>query len=209
MTDQESTNYHAMNGNTVLTQPDHRIRRAREEAMEVSLVRRGGIYEVHSASGNLYEVDIGMGTCSCLDWQNHEPDGGCKHVRRVDMEIKNGRVPRPDGRLPEKTVSGTDTEGGPASPTSAVATDGGALANTDDRFATCMSRIDNRVRDLELEIDQRRAELKDLDCALSVIEEFLPDDCGNADINVDTDTRGARPLHDAPSGLNGSSESFV
>ena len=190
MTDKET------NDDTASSQPDHRTRRAREETMEVSLVRRGGIYEVQSASSNNYEVDIGMGTCSCLDWQTHEPNGGCKHVRRVDIEIKNGRVPRPDGRLPEKMVSGTDTEGGPASPPSAVATDGGALPNTDDRFATCMSRIDNRVRNLELEIDQRRAELKDLDCALSVIEEFLPADHGNEDIEVITDARNPGTLHE-------------
>ena len=165
--------------------------------MEISLVRRGGIYEVQSASGNDYEVDIGMGTCSCLDWQTHEPDGGCKHVRRVDMEIKGGRVPRPDGRLSER-VSNMNTESRESASTSAVATDGGALANTDGRFAACMSRIDERVRDLELEIDQRRAELKDLECALSVIKEFLPDDHGNKDVEVSTDVRNPGTLHETP-----------
>ena len=193
MTDREPNDYQATNGDTASSEPDHRTRRAREEAMEVSLVRRGGIYEVHSASGNAYEVDIGMGTCSCLDWQTHEPDGGCKHVRRVDMEIKNGRVPRPDGCLPE-SVSSTDTERGPASSTLALATDGGAFPSTDeDRFTLCLRRIDERVRDLEFEIDQRRAELKDLEGALSVIEEFLPDD-ENADVEVNTDARNPEPL---------------
>ena len=196
MTDRKSNDYHATNGDTVPTQLDHRTRRAREETMKISLVRRGGIYEVQSASGNDYEVDIGMGTCSCLDWQTHEPDGGCKHVRRVDMEIKNGLVPRPDGRLPEERVS--DTECGPASPTLAIATDGGAFANTDDRFATCMRRIDERIRDLEFEIDQRRAELKSLDCALSVIEEFLPDDHPAGEVDVNTDERNSGSLHETP-----------
>ena len=191
MTDKE------MNDDTASSQPDHRTRRAREETMEVSMVRRGGIYEVQSASGNNYEVDIGMGTCSCLDWQTHEPDVGCKHVQRVDMEIKGGRVPRPDGRLPER-ISNMNTESGRSAPTSAVATDGGALANTDDCFAACMSRIDERVRDLELEIDQRRAELKDLECALSVIEEYLPADHGNEDVEVSTDARSPGTLHETP-----------
>ena len=196
MTDRESNDHQATNGDTVPTQPDHRTRRAREEAMEVSLVRRGGIYEVQSASGNVYEVDIAMGTCSCLDWQTHEPDGGCKHVRRVDMEIKNGRVPRPDGRLPEWD-SNTNMESGPSASTPALATDGGALAATDkDRFTLCLRRINERVRELELEIDQRRAELKDLDCALSVIEEFLPDDHENADVEVNTDARNSEPLQE-------------
>jgi len=39
-------------------------------------------------------------SCTCPDWQQRIPDGGCKHMRRVDNEIKRGRVPRPDGRLP-------------------------------------------------------------------------------------------------------------
>jgi len=40
-------------------------------------------------------------SCTCPDWQQRIPDGGCKaYMRRVDNEIKRGRVPRPDGRLP-------------------------------------------------------------------------------------------------------------
>lgn len=83
------------------TTPAPRTRRAREEDMDVSLLRKGGIYEVRSESGNTYEVDVAAGTCTCLDWQRREPDGGCKHFRRVDMAIKAGTVPRPDGRIPD------------------------------------------------------------------------------------------------------------
>lgn len=83
------------------TTPEPRTRRAREEAMDASLLRKGGIYEVRSESGNTYEIDVAAGTCTCLDWQRREPDGGCKHFRRVDMAIKAGTVPRPDGRIPE------------------------------------------------------------------------------------------------------------
>jgi len=39
-------------------------------------------------------------SCTCPDWQQRSPEGGCKHLRRVDHEIKRGQVPRPDGRLP-------------------------------------------------------------------------------------------------------------
>jgi len=53
-----------------------------------------------SASVNRYEVDIIDESCTCPDWQQRSPEGGCKHLRRVDHEIKRGRVPRPDGRLP-------------------------------------------------------------------------------------------------------------
>jgi hypothetical protein len=72
-----------------------RTERARDEQMDVALLEKGGRYEVHSESGNAYEVDILQGRCSCPD--DHEC---CKHTRRVDLEIRANRVPRPDGRLP-------------------------------------------------------------------------------------------------------------
>ncbi|ELY68273.1 hypothetical protein C488_21137 [Natrinema pellirubrum DSM 15624] len=68
--------------------------------MDVSLLRKGGVYEVQSASGNTYEVDVASKTCTCPDFTKHQPSGGCKHLRRVDIEIRSGHVPRPDGRLP-------------------------------------------------------------------------------------------------------------
>ena len=77
-----------------------RTKRAVAEAMDVSLLSKGGRYEVQSASGNRYEVDVIDESCTCPDWQQRSPEGGCKHLRRVDHEIKRGRVPRPDGRLP-------------------------------------------------------------------------------------------------------------
>jgi hypothetical protein len=80
-----------------------RTRRAVNEAMDVSLLEKGGQYEVRSASGNLYDVDIIGESCTCPDWQKRTPEGGCKHLRRVDHEIKQGRVPRPDGRLPSNS----------------------------------------------------------------------------------------------------------
>jgi len=72
--------------------------------MDVSLLSKGGRYEVQSASGNRYEVDVVDESCTCPDWQQRSPEGGCKHLRRVDHEIKRGRVPRPDGRLPLPVV---------------------------------------------------------------------------------------------------------
>ncbi|GAB3700429.1 hypothetical protein GCM10028858_15050 [Halorubrum pallidum] len=68
--------------------------------MDVSLLRKGGVYEVQSASGNTYEVDVASKTCTCPDFTKRRPSGGCKHLRRVDIEIRSGNVPRPDGRLP-------------------------------------------------------------------------------------------------------------
>jgi len=79
---------------------DPRTERARTEEMDVSLLRKGGMYEVESASGNTYEVDVASKTCTCPDFTKRQPSGGCKHLRRVDIEIRSGHVPRPDGRLP-------------------------------------------------------------------------------------------------------------
>ena len=79
---------------------DPRTERARTEEMDVSLLRKGGVYEVQSASGNSYEADVASKTCTCPDFTKRQPSGGCKHLRRVDIEIRSGNVPRPDGRLP-------------------------------------------------------------------------------------------------------------
>lgn len=72
--------------------------------MDVAL-SRVGVYAVYSSSGNRYEVNVFEKTCTCPDWQEIEPSGGCKHMRRVNMEIRTARVPRPDGRLPATTVA--------------------------------------------------------------------------------------------------------
>ncbi len=68
--------------------------------MIVSLLAKGGWYEVEFASGNRCEVDVIGESWTCAGWQQRTPASGCKHMRRVDHEIKRGRVPRPDGQLP-------------------------------------------------------------------------------------------------------------
>ncbi len=80
-----------------------RTSRAVDESMAVSLLKKGGRYEVRSASGNWYEVDVISESCTCPDWRKRTPEGGCKHLRRVDHEIKQRQVPRPDGRLPSNS----------------------------------------------------------------------------------------------------------
>jgi len=74
---------------------DPRTKRAKSEDMDVALARNSGVYEVHSESGNTYEVDVLEETCTCPDDVDR-----CKHQRRIDMEIQARTVPRPDGRLP-------------------------------------------------------------------------------------------------------------
>ncbi len=79
-----------------------RARRVSAEEMTVSLRQKGGSYDVRSASGNTYRVDIAGAECSCPDWQERQPEGGCKHLRRVWLAVGAGRVPTPDWRLPEE-----------------------------------------------------------------------------------------------------------
>ena len=86
------------------TEGSPRTHRARHQEMDVALFRVG-VYAVASSSGNQYEVDVLEKTCTCPDWQETEPAGGCKHIRRVNLEIRAGRVPRPDGRLPTQAVA--------------------------------------------------------------------------------------------------------
>ncbi|WP_222914263.1 hypothetical protein [Natrinema sp. SYSU A 869] len=76
---------------------DPRTRRALSEDMDVRFATAGALYEVVSESGNTYEVDIEKETCSCPDFEQRQPDDGCKHLRRVDLEIRTGLVPAPDG----------------------------------------------------------------------------------------------------------------
>lgn len=129
-----------------------RTRRAHEEEMDVSLLRKGGIYEVRSESGNVYKVDIADGSCTCLDWQRREPEGGCKHFRCVDMAVKAGAVPRPDGRVPER----------------AITTDG----SRDGTFVADASRIAACIHALDAATECCRTERDRLCAALAVIEAF-------------------------------------
>ena len=132
---------------------DPRTRRAREEDMEVSLLEKGGLYEVRSQSGNTYEVDVIAPSCTCPDWQQREPTGGCKHIRRVDLEIKAEDVPRPDGRLPERLL--TDGRGGD--------------------IDACTTRIAERIDTIGTEIEALQNEQEALESALGVIEQFRSD----------------------------------
>ncbi|AJF28031.1 hypothetical protein SG26_19985 (plasmid) [Haloarcula sp. CBA1115] len=73
-----------------------RTKRAKQEDIDVSFLAKPGRYEIHSASGSRYEVDVLEETCSCPDTAER-----CKHRRRVEIEIEAKRVPRPDGKLPD------------------------------------------------------------------------------------------------------------
>ncbi|OIB55443.1 SWIM zinc finger family protein [Natrialba sp. SSL1] len=76
-------------------QLEERSRRARTEPMSV-LPLGDGLYEVESASDHTYLVDLGAGRCTCPD--HIFRSARCKHIRRVAIEITDGRTP-PPGQL--------------------------------------------------------------------------------------------------------------
>jgi hypothetical protein len=98
-----------------------RLRRASREPMAVSLRATGGVYDVHTASDNVYRVDIAAETCSCPDWQAREQP--CKHLYRVRLELQQRTVPTPDGQLPGQRVARDGDSRAPRQPLSGVATD--------------------------------------------------------------------------------------
>jgi hypothetical protein len=76
---------------------DPRTWRAVTEEMSVRFGDRGCRYTVEGERGVAYEVDVAARTCTCPD---HTRRGVvCKHVRRVDLDIRAGTVPRPDGKF--------------------------------------------------------------------------------------------------------------
>lgn len=84
---------------------DRRSVRARTERMTVEALG-DALYEVGAESGNAYVVDLDNERCSCPD---HAFRGvRCKHLRRVAIEITEGRVPPPGHVAVECVVCGTE-----------------------------------------------------------------------------------------------------
>ena len=52
-----------------------------------------GLYVVVSESGSSYLVDARQGACECPDARYRDPDGGCKHVRRVRYATGERAIP--------------------------------------------------------------------------------------------------------------------
>ena len=74
---------------------DPRTRRALSEEMTVHFGERGSVYSVDSESGRTYRVDVEAESCTCPDHEKRAVF--CKHLRRVDLAIRAGMVPGPDG----------------------------------------------------------------------------------------------------------------
>lgn len=52
-----------------------------------------GLWLVYAEDGTQYRVDVETGACNCDDAWYRQPDGGCKHVRRVEFLIGEREIP--------------------------------------------------------------------------------------------------------------------
>lgn len=107
-----------------------------------------GLFVVAGEGGNTYRVDAETGACTCPDAEYRQPDGGCKHARRVALWRGETTVPEwadtdaLDPLLAEQladvdstvNVSDSESERSPATtPTEkCVATDGGVIVAGDE-----------------------------------------------------------------------------
>lgn len=71
---------------------DPRDRRAAEEYL-VPVKDAPGMFTVYSHEGHPRTVDVVQRVCTCKDFEYRQPAGGCKHLRRVLMELGERPVP--------------------------------------------------------------------------------------------------------------------
>ena len=82
-----------------LTPSERRTYRARNERMLVvpqvgADGNATGLYNVYSASGKQYLVDVfGDNRCTCPDQKHHRPEDGCKHLKRVRIMLDATALP--------------------------------------------------------------------------------------------------------------------
>lgn len=67
----------------------------------------GGCYLVESEHGSEYTVDLVERRCTCPDY--HFRGAQCKHIRRVAIEITQGRVPPPGKRAADCAHCGRES----------------------------------------------------------------------------------------------------
>ena len=83
---------------------DERAVRAWVEPMAVTPLG-GGVYRVETRDDHSYSVDVPGQRCTCPDHQYRGAQ--CKHLRRVAIEISQGRVPPPGKREADCAVCRT------------------------------------------------------------------------------------------------------
>lgn len=126
--------------------------------MDVALLKQGGIYSVTGESGETYTVDLIDKTCSCPDYQDREPEGGCKHVRRVAIEVDEETVPRPDGKLPMSALITSTQESDDYD------------AREDADYQQAEAAIIDAIQDREEEIARLQSEIEALEFVTDTLE---------------------------------------
>ena len=75
----------ATNHTTDEPQIDARDVRAITEDIQLHPHPEDGKYRVYGSGGDEYIVALPDETCTCMDYQKREPEGGCKHIRKVQF----------------------------------------------------------------------------------------------------------------------------
>ena len=88
-----------------------RDQRAAEQSMVVEEIG-DRLFRVHSGTESAYVVDLEYPpSCECADFRYRQPEGGCKHLRRVGQTTGELDVPgvrRVDPTLPHQRARFTD-----------------------------------------------------------------------------------------------------
>jgi len=86
------------------------------------------LYLVVSQSGSEYLVDARLDACECADAEYRDPEGSCKHVRRVAFATGEREIPAGIDRDELDTQLGEHVSGSPR----VAATDGGVTIDDFD-----------------------------------------------------------------------------
>lgn len=103
-----------------------RTERACRESMTV-VPKGDGTATVYSGETSQYTVNLVAGTCSCPDHEHNEPAGGCKHLRRTEMEAGIRDIPDLPGRTDVEIMT---AQAGSQATQSVAIPDGGEVVET-------------------------------------------------------------------------------
>ena len=70
-----------------------RYNRAVNEDIEVTATYSDDIYRVNGNRDIDYLVNLENISCSCPDWRDRKPEGGCKHIIKAQIQKSEGEVP--------------------------------------------------------------------------------------------------------------------
>lgn len=66
-------------------------------------------YKVSGSRDIVYEIDLREPSCTCPDWEDQQPKGGCKHILKVKLERGEVDEPSPSGGYTVPSTSKSST----------------------------------------------------------------------------------------------------